>query len=706
MELNSNNDSKGGSRPASSSHPFTESEGSVQGTDGEGETARPSFLSSATAPVAHSGPSTTTTTPRHSSPTTAAYEEVDGTSGAEEKPEIIEDSGPPVPPAFSAAFEENENASETKQKPEIIEGDDFQVTDQISAYQGEQNEAKGVEEKNQGALDGHVVDPIPDNPSDSVQLLHTAAQAPPSDGETVSPSMPTLEATLVQGAEATLIPNDPVYDAVPIQPRSWSKRHINYFIGCVGLLAVSLATALGFSLGSTNGNESSESMRSVLPSMRPSLSPSPSQVPSSRPSFRPSKSASSAPSQVPTSHPSFQPSSVTWKQVNQAIVGEKSNDWLGNIVSLSADGKTLAIGAPGYFTNEDRPGYVKVYHMDNHIDKYGLIQRISGESLGDYAGWAMALSADSNTVAVGALYSDSNGEESGQVKVYRREDNGLFNQIGDTIMGEAPGDRFGSSVSLSADGNILAVGAPRNGSNGTFLGQVTVYIWDTIELVYVPHGRSINGDFSGDLLGWHSTSIALAADGNTLAIGSIGRTGFFKVYRWNESSLNYEQMGSIVTGKRVQDDFGYSLIISADGNIVGVGAPGTDAHVVKGYAQIYMWVDNEQSWKQRGEDLVGETVDSNFGRAVALSADGMTFAVGARDEDCNGGSSGQVKVYVYDQVLSDYIQLGQSICGETADLLGWGISLSADGRTLAVGSPWNDSNGGNSGIVRVYNIEH
>eukprot|EP01083_Nonionella_stella_P029415 80971_1 len=113
MELNSNNDSKGGSRPASSSHPFTESEGSVQGTDGEGEAARPSFLSlsSATAPVAHSGPSTTTTTPRHSSPTTAAYEEVDGTSGAEEKPEIIEDSGPPVPPAFSAAFEENENAS-------------------------------------------------------------------------------------------------------------------------------------------------------------------------------------------------------------------------------------------------------------------------------------------------------------------------------------------------------------------------------------------------------------------------------------------------------------------------------------------------------------------------------------------------------------------------------------------------------------------
>ena len=225
-------------------------------------------------------------------------------------------------------------------------------------------------------------------------------------------------------------------------------------------------------------------------------------------------------------------------------------------------------------------------------------------------------------------------------------------------------------------------------------------------LLYVPHGRSINGDFSGDLLGWHSNSIALAADGNTLAIGSIGRTGFFKVYRWDESSLNYEQMGSIVTGKRVQDYFGYSLIISADGNIVGVGAPGSDAHVVKGYAQIYMWVDNEQSWKQRGEDLFGETVDSNFGRAVALSADGMTFAVGARDEDCNGGSSGQVKVYVYDQVLLDYIQLGQSICGETMDLLGWGISLSADGRTLAVGSPWNDSNGGNSGIVRVYNIEH
>ena len=49
-------------------------------------------------------------------------------------------------------------------------------------------------------------------------------------------------------------------------------------------------------------------------------------------------------------------------------------------------------------------------------------------------------------------------------------------QLGADIDGEAAGDSSGS-VSLSADGNCLAIGAPGNDANGMNSGHVRVYEW-------------------------------------------------------------------------------------------------------------------------------------------------------------------------------------------------------------------------------------
>src|SRR5690554_7207460 len=43
------------------------------------------------------------------------------------------------------------------------------------------------------------------------------------------------------------------------------------------------------------------------------------------------------------------------------------------------------------------------------------------------------------------------------------------------INGEAPGDLSGYSVSLSSDGNIVAIGAPYNTGNGIHSGHVRIY---------------------------------------------------------------------------------------------------------------------------------------------------------------------------------------------------------------------------------------
>ena len=53
-------------------------------------------------------------------------------------------------------------------------------------------------------------------------------------------------------------------------------------------------------------------------------------------------------------------------------------------------------------------------------------------------------------------------------------------QLGDNIDREAPGDRFGSELAMSADGFRVIVGAPSNDGTGRFSGHARVYEWDGV----------------------------------------------------------------------------------------------------------------------------------------------------------------------------------------------------------------------------------
>ena len=79
---------------------------------------------------------------------------------------------------------------------------------------------------------------------------------------------------------------------------------------------------------------------------------------------------------------------------------------------------------------------------------------INGEASGDQSGNAVSLSADGTTVAIGAPSSVTNGANSGHVRVYRYA-SGTWGQLGADINGEASGDQFGRSISLSDDGNTV-----------------------------------------------------------------------------------------------------------------------------------------------------------------------------------------------------------------------------------------------------------
>ena len=101
---------------------------------------------------------------------------------------------------------------------------------------------------------------------------------------------------------------------------------------------------------------------------------------------------------------------------------------------------------------------------------------IDGEAVNDFSGTSVSLSSDGSVVAIGARLNDGNGDCSGHVRVYHyNETTEGWNQMGSDIDGEAVNDLLHSSVSLSSDGSVVAIGAPSSLFGGGFSGNVRVY---------------------------------------------------------------------------------------------------------------------------------------------------------------------------------------------------------------------------------------
>jgi hypothetical protein len=104
---------------------------------------------------------------------------------------------------------------------------------------------------------------------------------------------------------------------------------------------------------------------------------------------------------------------------------------------------------------------------------------IDGEAPGDFSGHSVSLSGDGKIVAIGAILNDGNGTDSGHARIYEY-DGTVWNQLGNDIDSEASDDRSGISVSLSSDGKIVAIGALYNGGNGIDSGHVRIYELNTV----------------------------------------------------------------------------------------------------------------------------------------------------------------------------------------------------------------------------------
>ena len=175
-------------------------------------------------------------------------------------------------------------------------------------------------------------------------------------------------------------------------------------------------------------------------------------------------------------------------------------------------------------------------------------------------------------LAVGAPFNDPGGNNNrGHVRVFTWN-NSHYVQRGSDIDGEANTERSGTSISISGDGLVLAIGAPFNDGNGTNSGNVRVYIWNSTTNTYVKRGNDLKGMAAFEQFG---TSVSLSYRGYALTVGApINGTdvkGRVRVYTWD--GMQYIQEGSDIVGGGNGDLFGKSVSLSATGQVVGIGAP-------------------------------------------------------------------------------------------------------------------------------------
>ncbi len=124
------------------------------------------------------------------------------------------------------------------------------------------------------------------------------------------------------------------------------------------------------------------------------------------------------------------------------------------------------------------------------------------------------------------------------------------------------------------------------------------------------------------------------------------------------TSSFFTQIGNDINGEAADDNSGFSLHLSADGSIVAIGSPWNDGNGLNsGHIRIYKNVNN--TWTQLGNDINGEAADDEFGYSVNISDDGNVVAVGAHQN-----STGNGYVRIYKNVNNTWTKVGSDIKGE------------------------------------------
>jgi hypothetical protein len=262
------------------------------------------------------------------------------------------------------------------------------------------------------------------------------------------------------------------------------------------------------------------------------------------------------------------------------------------------------------------------------------------------------------------------------------------------LIGSKPGptvqDGFGISVAVSADGNTALVGGyTYNDTVGAaFAFRRTGSTWRRL-------GKILTG--TGEIgLGQFGATVALSADGRTAMVAAPGDDeGFGAVWFYTLGASGWTPASGKIKVKRAKghSTFGSSAALSAHGDVAVIG--GSRAGANKGAAWIF--TRSGSTWKQ-GPELIaaGAAGATTLGYSASLSSSGTTAVVGGPNDHGGHGAA-----WVFTRSGSRWRQSSKltATAEQGVGSFGFGVGVSADGKTAVIGGP-NDSNGAGAAWIR------
>jgi hypothetical protein len=356
---------------------------------------------------------------------------------------------------------------------------------------------------------------------------------------------------------------------------------------------------------------------------------------------------------------------------------QASIEYFGKAVAITPDGNTIVIGA--YRANTPPySGRAYVYVRSNSNSAWSLDATLvaSDVQYTDNNGYSVAISDDGNTVVTGAINENhfDTGYPSGSAYVFVRSGTTWTNQA-ILVSQERTSDpnwlsgRFGWSVSISGDGDTIAVGEPH--ARGSFYSLYTgvVSIFARSGTTWTNQARIQDPNYQYDLfLGF---SVELSGNGNTIIVGApTNGSNNGKVFICTRSGSNWSIQHTISSPSKWEYSRGVS--ISKNGSLI----------VIASRDDTYIYTYNGSSWSLQQTLSIG-------GNWCQLDDNGNKFVLG-----------GNETAYIFTRSGSTWSQK-QRFYTPSPDItykFGEPVVISGGGETIAIGA----SSGGGFHTVRIY----
>ncbi|MEA3514158.1 MAG: FG-GAP repeat protein, partial [Nanoarchaeota archaeon] len=215
----------------------------------------------------------------------------------------------------------------------------------------------------------------------------------------------------------------------------------------------------------------------------------------------------------------FRWTGTNWTQQTKIQASDKeAYDYFGISVSISSDGNTTIVGAYAKDTDGINTGAVYIFRWDGaNWTQQSKIQASDKESE-DHFGYSVSISSDGNSAIVGARYEDTGGSMAGAAYIFRWNGTAWSEQAKIQASDKEASDQFGQPVSISSDGNTAIVGASGEDTGGSYAGAAYIFEFDGTTWTEQAKIQASDNQASD----WFGSSISISSDGNYAIVGANG----------------------------------------------------------------------------------------------------------------------------------------------------------------------------------------